>query len=353
MVNEKSPDIRTLLVEEKARWIAKSSPFDKLSTAQKTQMLGAVPPEPPPVFTSREAILGDRSIDYPAVKDWRNINGVSYISAIKMQGLCQSCVAFSICAAVESAMKIAQKKPDLDIDLSEAHLFYCNGGNNPCQNGWWPTAGLDMARNVGIAPESFYPYVADNQVCAVATGWESQKVQIKGWANMKTMPEIKSWINEKGPIVACLEIFSDIHSYSTGVYHHLTGTSLGWHSVCVVGYNDTEGYWICKNCWGKEFGDNGFIHIAYGECSIEVYGMFGIEGIVEARWLKTKKVLALWANDKENNAWAYIEGEGWKKIYAANRLIFFQILMQLIQAKNKNTPINIRLYNDIIREIYS
>jgi hypothetical protein len=48
MVNDKSADVRTLLVEEKARWTAKSSPLDKLSSGQKMQMLGAVPPEPPP-----------------------------------------------------------------------------------------------------------------------------------------------------------------------------------------------------------------------------------------------------------------------------------------------------------------
>jgi C1A family cysteine protease len=353
MINDKSSELHAVQVEEKARWVAKSSTLDKLTSEQKTQMLGAVPPEPPPVFTTRESIIGENATNFPSIKDWRSISGVNYITPIKTQGLCQSCVAFSICSVVESAVKIAQKKPDLEIDLSEAHLFYCNGTNNPCQNGWWPTAGLDIAKTIGIAPESFFPYVAGNQVCAVGTGWESQKVQIKAWGNPKTMPEIKSWIHEKGPIIACLEIFSDIHTYSIGVYHHLTGTSLGWHSISVVGYNDVDGYWICKNCWGKEFGDNGFINIAYGECSIEQYGMFGIDGIVESRWVKSKKVMALWANDKEYNAWAYIESEGWRKIYAANRLIFFQILMQLIQAKNKNSPINVRLYNDTIREIYS
>jgi C1A family cysteine protease len=352
MVNDKSSDIRSVIVEEKARWTAKSSTFDKLNNGQKLQMLGAVPPEPPPSTLVRD-LIGEQIVTYPPLKDWRNINGANYLTPVKAQGLCQSCVAFAVCAVVETTVRIAQKKPDLEIDLSEAHLFYCNGGNNPCQNGWWPTAGLDVAQKVGIAPESFYPYYAGNQACAVGAGWENQKVQISGWQNIKNVSAIKKWIAEKGPVIACMEVFSDIHTYNTGIYHHLTGISLAWHSITVVGYNDTEGYWICKNCWGKDFGDNGFINIAYGECSIEAYGMFGVEGLVESRWVNSKKVLGLWANDKELNAWAYIESEGWRKIYGANRLIFFQILMQLIQAKNKNTPINVRLYDDIIREIYS
>jgi C1A family cysteine protease len=353
MMNDKLSDLPTNVIEEQARWSAQSTAFSSLTADQKTQMLGAVPPPSAPKFASREALLPDLPKTYPTVKDWRNINGLNYITSVKTQGLCQSCVAFSVCGAIEVAVRIAQKQADLEIDLSEAHLFYCNGGIDPCKNGWWPTAALDIAKTIGIAPDVFFPYSAGNQVCAVGTGWESKKVQIKAWTTLQTTADIKKWIHEKGPVVACLEIFSDIHTYSSGIYHHLTGTSLGWHSVCVVGYNDADGYWICKNCWGKEFGDQGFINIAYGECQIENYGMFGIDGVVESRWVTAKKVLALWANDKENNAWANIEGEGWKKIFAANRLIFFQILMQLIQAKNKNTPINIRLYDDVIREIYS
>ncbi len=352
MVNNPQPTSDTLSLDE-PRWLADNTGFNKLNTAQKRQMLGANPPKLPTVATPREIMSAESPKDYPSVKDWRNVGGANYISSVKTQGLCQSCVAFSICSAVETAVKIALNQPNFEIDLSEAHLFYCSPINNPCQSGWWPTAGLDVAKNVGIAPESFFPYVAGNQVCAVGTGWESQKVQIKGWVNPKSPSEIKNWIDDKGAVIACLEIFADIHTYSKGIYHHISGESLGWHSLTVVGYNDVEGYWMCKNCWGEAFGDKGFIHIAYGECSIEQYGMFGIDGVVAARWVKSKKVLALWANDKDNNAWAFIESEGWKKIFAGNKTVFLQILMQLIQAKNKNTPINVRIYEDTIREIYS
>ena len=36
---------------------------------------------------------------------------------------------------------------------------------------------------------------------------------------------------------------------------------IGGHAVAVVGYDDTEGYWICKNSWGKSWGENGFFRI--------------------------------------------------------------------------------------------
>jgi C1A family cysteine protease len=353
MPNETQTENRSITEQEPKRWVAKPSPFDKLDTKQKSLMLGAMPTEPPPTTLTRALVMDAHATDYPKLKDWRNINGVNYVTPVKSQGLCQSCVAFSIVAALETAIRIVQKQPTLDIDLSEAHLFYCHNDSNSCQNGWWPTAGLDFVKNKGVAPESFYPYAAGNQACLVSGGWESQKVQITGWRNITDIPDIKNWIDDNGPVVAVLEIFTDMYSYGSGIYHRGAGTTLGWHSVCVVGYNDIDNYWICKNCWGAEFGDNGYINIAYGECSIEAYGMFAIEGIVQSRWVKGKKVQALWANNKELNAWAYIESEGWRKITAANRQVFFQILMQLIQAKNKGTNVNVRIYDTTIREIYS
>ena len=105
MDNEKSTTVRTLLVEKKARWTAKSSPLNSLSSGQKLQMLGAVPPQPPPTLTETCALIGDAIPTYPTVKDWRNINGVNYLTPVKGQGLCQSCVAFSICAVVETMSK--------------------------------------------------------------------------------------------------------------------------------------------------------------------------------------------------------------------------------------------------------
>lgn len=38
---------------------------------------------------------------------------------------------------------------------------------------------------------------------------------------------------------------------------------LGGHAVLLVGYDDEEGYWICRNSWGEEWGDKGYFYLPY------------------------------------------------------------------------------------------
>lgn len=51
------------------------------------------------------------------------------------------------------------------------------------------------------------------------------------------------------------------------------------HGVVVVGYgryNDIIDYWVVRNTWGENWGDQGYINIQRGvnKCSIETYPAF-------------------------------------------------------------------------------
>ena len=41
--------------------------------------------------------------------------------------------------------------------------------------------------------------------------------------------------------------------------------------MAIVGYDDSQGAWICKNSWGTGWGMNGFFLIKYGECYIDTW----------------------------------------------------------------------------------
>lgn len=68
-----------------------------------------------------------------------------------------------------------------------------------------------------------------------------------------------------------MAVMEDFGGYSGGIYEHEGPESEGDinHQVMIVGYNDDPGYWICKNSWGKRWGERGFFRIFYGGCQIE------------------------------------------------------------------------------------
>jgi hypothetical protein len=71
----------------------------------------------------------------------------------------------------------------------------------------------------------------------------------------------------------------DFLYYSKGIYSPSESTkALSNHAILLVGYNDTDelgnGYWIVKNSWGTDWGENGFGRVAYG--NIEKYGGMGV-----------------------------------------------------------------------------
>ena len=41
------------------------------------------------------------------------------------------------------------------------------------------------------------------------------------------------------------------------------------HAVCVVGYADADAAGVVKTSWGKDWGEQGFVSIAYGECGLD------------------------------------------------------------------------------------
>jgi C1A family cysteine protease len=362
MANVKLQELQSLLLKEGAGWEARHNSLLDLDDHQRSMLLGAVPPEGALTQAQKEASRKTSMAAharggagaYPSAFDWRNRGGNNFITPIRDQGGCGSCVAFGALAAAEARIRIVKNMPAYSIDLSEAHLFYClKGDPNGCNNGWWPAPALDAVKNTGVALESYFPYTGAQQACNVASGWQNQKVQITGWHNIADISQIKDWIANNGPVSACFDVYNDFFSYHSGIYKHVSGAFAGGHCVCVVGYDDVNHCWICKNSWGPGFGEGGFFRIAYGECNLEHYGMWAIEGIVDTTWINNKKVLGLWTIDNDHNAWVYLQDEGWKRIFSGNHNVCLDMLSQLIAAKNKGTTVSVRIENGQITQVYA
>jgi C1A family cysteine protease len=348
-----------------AQWQAGETSVSRLSETERVMLLG-VKPAPGEGTLQEIAARGEAAkasvraqiatVGAPASIDWRNMGGQNYITSVKDQGGCGSCVSFGTLATFEGSIRVRRGEPNFAIDLSEAHLFYCLGqaSGASCGGGWHPNSAAALLQSDGVTDEAHYPYVAGGtRACAgLLAGWQDNVVKISGSQVLSgNIAGIKDWLSTKGPVSTCFVVYNDFFSYRSGVYRHISGEVAGGHCVSIVGYNDVGGYWICKNSWGVNWGDHGFFCIAYGECSIDTWAIHGLE-VASTFWYNGKNVLGLWTNESDRNAWAYLSDIGWRRIAYDNDNILFDMLMQLATAKNSARPVNVYIEDGLIKQLY-
>lgn len=288
--------IKSRIIERGVKWRATVTSISKLSVKEQAIRLGLVPTTQELEIVSKLRLdKPDRdpseslekfgrsnleSAGLPTSIEWRNVNGIDWTTSIKDQNGCGSCVAFGAVAALEPLLKIRTfQDPNWSIDLSEAHLLFCGGGS--C-SGWHMNAACGYLQKHGVPDEACFPYSKglETNSCTTCSDWKSRidYTKILSWSNTKDVNQMKFNLVNNGPQITGMAVYTDFFYYESGIYSHIEGGLEGYHCVAVVGYNDTDGCWICKNSWGTGWGENGWFRIAYGECGIQdVFGMWNMQ----------------------------------------------------------------------------
>jgi C1A family cysteine protease len=309
---------------------------------------------------AQEQTFGVAAVGAPASVDWRN-NGGNYVTPIKDQGGCGSCVSFCTCSVIESAMRIKLQNPNHSIDLSEGFLQFCGGAS--C-SGWGLTSGLDFAKSTGVTDEACMPYTAGggtNMNCNASrcSDWQNRLTKISSYANHSTMEARKNAI-AAGPVLAGMEVWTDFFSYSSGVYvKSAAATPLtpnrGYHCLSVVGYNDAQQCWILKNSWGAGWGESGFVRIKYGQADLLIDSSWMFSSVVvqvQLTWQNNVQVTQVYASRDSQNAWAYFQGLGWRKIQTGAADGVTNMLSLFAQAVAKNKTVTIYADGDFVYQAY-
>jgi hypothetical protein len=199
-----------------------------------------------------------RGMALPSEFDWRL---QKTMSPIMNQGSCGSCWAFSASATFRDALVVQAGQSYAN---SVQEVLDCNAQNYGCQGGFFDVDQFFVSP--GTSHEQAYgAYVGKKQTCKKITktnsaiSWHYVALSSNG---TPSKDEMKAAIAAYGPISIGVAAGSSWSSYTGGIYKTCNNSSLN-HAVQLIGWSDAGQYWILRNSWGTQWGESGYMRIAY------------------------------------------------------------------------------------------
>ncbi|XP_042905828.1 dipeptidyl peptidase 1 [Parasteatoda tepidariorum] len=215
--------------------------------------------------------------------DWRNVNGINYVSPIRNQGSCGSCYAFSSLAMLESRLRIMTNN-SLQVQFSPQDIVSCSVYSQGCEGGFPYAIAGKYAQDFGVLPEECFPYEGQDSGCnekKCKRYYVADYKYVGGFFGGCNEELMRLEIVKNGPLTVAFQVYPDFMLYQGGIYHH-TGVGAKFnpfhevnHGVLITGYGvdekTGEKFWIVKNSWGTGWGEQGYFRIrrSTNECNIE------------------------------------------------------------------------------------
>lgn len=243
------------------------------------------------------------TVSLPSSFDWRNYNGHSYIGPIRNQGNCGSCYAFGAAATAEGTYNFAVGKYDSNCaDFSESYIIWRLGSISPysyhfsgCDGSDYEYSELQAITDIGIGYEADFPYTVTAPSSDAHSG--DPVVRFDSWHRIPCgdVDAIKTAIMTYGVVDASVLVTSAFEAYSGGIYDDSNTTCTDAspcyyattdHVIALVGWNDNgdaenNGYWILRNSWGTDWGEDGYMRIKYKAARVSceaAYLVYSTEG---------------------------------------------------------------------------
>lgn len=220
--------------------------------------------KPPPPDQKRSPVFSNIQVSLETPIDWRTKN---IVTPVKDQAACGSCWAFSATGNIEG--QYAKKYKTL-VSFSEQELVSCDTVDSGCMGGLMDNAFRWVQSN-GIVTETRYPYTSssgDTGVC-INTNESPIITKIDKFIDIPNdETQMLAYLSEYGPISVAVDA-TTFQSYISGIVDNCRSAQID-HGVLIVGYepNSTDGsypaYWIIKNSWNTNWGEDGYIRIAFG-----------------------------------------------------------------------------------------
>jgi cysteine peptidase B len=192
------------------------------------------------------------------------------------QGQCGSCWAFSATETIESYYALDTQNSIVQLSMEQIVDCDTAGQDQGC-NGGFPTGAYQYVQSAGgLDSYANYPYTAE--------GGNSGTCQSSSYKPVATVSSYSSINGETGlyqqlssasggPVSVCVDA-SAWSSYTGGILTQCTDNVD--HCVQATGYanyGQSGSYWIVRNSWGTDWGEQGFIWVEIGQdlCAIGDY----------------------------------------------------------------------------------
>ena len=142
--------------------------------------------------------------------------------------------------------------------------YFVNYYSGVCTGGAYVSSALGVLYNRGVCRLS----IGTTSDCAVPTAAQNADALIYRINSFGTVTRstaaIKAQLNAGFPVIVAGPVNNAFLYYTSGVLSTFSGSSLGGHCYCIVGYDDTKSAFKFMNSWGTSWGSAGFGWIKYG-----------------------------------------------------------------------------------------
>jgi len=199
--------------------------------------------------------------------DWRP-NMTYSAEFFQDQGACGSCWATATTSALEAH---ADVHFGMSVPLSAQELVSCTpnerhcGGTGGCEGATAELALEFLEKNGGITSDDKWLYTSGNGQQGACTMEKAKEpaVIVGGYTSVPSNNlQALMYATSKGPVIVAVAA-SDWSMYGRGVFNSCKKDAVLNHAVLLVGYGlqGTSGYWMIRNSWGSDWGENGHIKL--------------------------------------------------------------------------------------------